>query len=268
MDDFSRFVAGYGALVLFGAVFADQFGLPLPGPPILLATGALVGTGKMHFALAMIVAVAAAVLADLVWYAVGRRRGSRVLSLLCRVSLEPDSCVRRAQDVFVRHGLRSFLVARFVPGTGAVLAPLAGTYGVGLPRFLLYDGLGALVWAGSYTSLGYLFSDQLEQIATRAGLLGTTLLAVVAAAVGAYVVWKYVQRRRVLQRLRVARVTVEELRRRLDTGEEVAILDLRHALDVKAVPYAIPGALRMAVEEVERRHHEIPRDRDVVLYCT
>lgn len=135
-------------------------------------------------------------------------------------------------------------------------------------RFMLFDGSGAFVWAATFTVLGYVFSDQLEQVATYALRWGGWLVVVLVGSLVAYILWKYVQRQRFLRRLRIARIPPKELMERLSNGDKVMIVDLRQALDVETLPYVIPGALRMALEEVEHRHQEIPRDRDIVLYCS
>ena len=268
MDAVVQFLVRYGGVLLFGVVFAEQVGLPLPAVPLLLAAGALAGSGNLSLWIAIGLPVIASLLGDFVWYELGRRRGSRILNLLCRISLEPDSCVRRTENLFARHGVRSLLVAKFIPGLSTVAPPLAGISGVNVPRFLLYDGLGSLFWAESFVGLGYFFSNQLEQVGSHAGRLGSTLVVILTGAAAAYVLCKYVQRRHLMRRLRGARVTAEELRQMLAAGDQVLIVDLRHSLDVQAVPYAIPGALRLAPDEVSQRHHEIPRDRDIILYCT
>ncbi len=268
MDDAIHFLLQHGYIVLFAWVLAEQIGLPLPAVPFLFAAGALGGSGRLNLGLAIGVAVLASLLSDVIWYEIGRRRGSRVLQLLCRISLEPDSCVRRTEDVFARHGARSLLVAKFIPGLSTAAPPLAGIFHMRLRRFLLFDGLGAFIWAGAFAGLGYVFSDQLERLAAYAVQMGASLAAVLGGCLALYILWKYVQRHRFLRQLRIARIAPEELKRRLDEGDNVMIVDLRHSLDFEAEPYTIPGALRLPPEELEHRHHEIPRDRDIVLYCT
>jgi len=134
--------------------------------------------------------------------------------------------------------------------------------------FILFDGLGALFWATSYAALGYILSAHLEQVANYALGWGHSLAIVLVGSLAAYICWRYVQRQRFLHRLRIARITAQELMERLAGRDEVMIVDLRQPLDVEALPYVIPGALRMAPEELEKRHQEIPRDRDIVLYCS
>jgi membrane protein DedA with SNARE-associated domain len=262
------FLLHHPLAVLSVAVFADQLGLPLPTGPLLLAAGALAGEGRLDPASALGVCVLASVLSELLWYEAGRRRGASILNLLCRISLEPDSCVRRTEDIFVRHGARTLLVAKFVPGLATVAPPLAGIIGMRLSRFVPYAGAGALLWAGAYFLLGYLFHDQLEVVARQAVTLGGGLAAVFVAAFAAWLAWKYTQRQRFLRDLRVARISPEDLRRKLEGGEEVVVVDLRGALDFAADPRTIPGALRVSAEELAERHDLIPRDREIVLYCT
>lgn len=268
MNESIQFLIRHGYTVLFVGVFAEQIGLPIPALPFLLGIGALAGSGQLSFGLATAVAVMAALLSDVLWFALGRHRGARVLDLLCRISLEPDSCVRRTENVFLRYGVSSLLISKFIPGLNTVTPPLAGIFRISVSSFLLYDTLGAILWSGSLAALGYLFSDQLEQIAAHAVQLGTLLVLILAGALAVYIAYKYIQRQRLLHRLRVTRITAEELKQKLESGEEVMIVDLRQQLDMQAVPSGIPGALRMGVEELEQRHQEIPRDREIVLYCS
>jgi membrane protein DedA with SNARE-associated domain len=268
MNEAFQFLLRHGYAVLFGFVFAEQLGLPIPAIPVLLAMGALVGAGQFSLAIAIPVALLAALLSDVIWYHLGRHRGPSVLNLICRISMEPDSCVRRTENVFARHGARALLFAKFVPGLSTVAPPLAGIFRMRLPRFLVWDGAGTLLWIGTFVGTGYLFSTQLERIAAFALRLGAWLVAVLLGALAAYIGWKYVQRRRFIRRLRIARITPDELMRRIGAGEEIVVVDLRHSLEFEADGMSVPGALRFSPDELDGRHQEIPRDRDVVLYCT
>jgi len=268
MDESFQFLIRHGYSVLFFWVLAEQLGLPLPSTPVLLAAGALAGQGQMNLALAIALAVLASLLGDVSWYQFGRVRGGKVLNLLCRISLEPDSCVRKTEGAFVKHGARSLLIAKFVPGLNTMAPPLAGIIGMRLGRFFIFDALGALFYFGTFVAVGYVFSSQLEQAAARISSLGFYLLVICAAGLGAYIGWKYVQRRRFIRSLRIARITPDELNRKIAAGEEVVVVDLRHSLDFDAAPRTIPGAIRMAPEKVEEGHTQIPRDREIVLFCT
>jgi len=268
MTDTTQFLVNHGPSVVFAAVFLEQMGLPLPVVPLLLAAGALSATGRFSPFLGLGITVLACLMADTFWFYLGRYRGHRVLGLLCRISLEPDSCVRRTQNVFTRYGLRGVVVAKFVPGLSTVAPPLAGMAGVKVGRFLLADGLGSVLYGGSFLFLGYLFSNQIQQLAAALASIGGSLLNLVIGLGALYLGFKYWQRQRILRQLRMARITVPELRRKQQAGEDLLILDLRPGAELDLDPSLIPGAIHFAVEEVEHRHHEIPRDREVIVYCS
>jgi rhodanese-related sulfurtransferase len=212
--------------------------------------------------------VLACLIADTFWFYLGRYRGHRVLGLLCRISLEPDSCVRRTQNVFTRYGLRGVVVGKFVPGLGTVAPPLAGMAGVKIGRFLLADGLGSVLYGGSFLFLGYLLSNQIQQIAAALAHIGGSLLSLIVGLGVIYIGFKYWQRRRILRKFRMARITAAEVRRKQDAGEEIVIIDLRPGAELDLDPSLIPGAVHLAMEEIDHRHHEIPRDREVIVYCS
>lgn len=268
MSETIRFLLRHGYSVVFVWVFAEQVGLPIPSAPILLGAGALAGQHQLSLAEALTLAVIAALTSDLIWYELGRRRGHAVLNLICRISLEPDSCVRRTEDLFSRNGARSLLFAKFVPGLGTVAPPLAGLFRMRRSRFILWDLGGAVAWAGAFLGAGYIFSSQLERVARYALRLGSGLVVLLAAGLVGYLVRKFIQRRRFIHSLRVARITPEELKQKLDVGEPIVVVDLRNSLEFDAASEKVPGALHLDPREIEERHVEIPRDRDVVLYCT
>jgi len=268
MGEVVDFIVRHGEAFVFLYVLADQLGVPVPAVPALLAMGALAAVGKISFPLALLLSVVASVGADLVWYTLGRTRGGGVLRLVCKLSLEPDSCVRRTENVFLRYGISALIFAKFVPGLSTVAPPLAGIVGVSLPRFVAYSSLAALLWAGAWGGLGYVAGDALERVVSQSGRLGTVLAVLVAAVVVGYVVVKWLQRRRFLRNLRIARISPDELKTALDAAAPPLLIDLRSALEVDTTPYVIPGALRIAAEELEARHREIPRDRDVIVYCS
>ena len=269
MSDTLAFLLQYGYVILYACVLAEQVGLPVPAVPVLLGMGALAGAGEMSLPLALGVVLAASLPPDLVWYELGRRRGPRVLARICAISLEPDWCVRRTESMFIRFGRKLLLVAKFLPGLSAVAAPLAGSAGVARWQFVLLDVTGALLWAGTWMGIGYAFSEALDVVAGWVARLGGYALLLAGAALAAYVVLKYAKRQRIFRELRMARITPDELRRRIDAGDGgLAIIDTRSALDVRAVPFLIPGAIRIDADEVERRHAELPKDREIVLYCT
>jgi membrane protein DedA with SNARE-associated domain/rhodanese-related sulfurtransferase len=267
MNECIEFLVRHGAVVLFVAVFADQIGIPLPAAPWLLAAGALAGTGKMNWVVALGSASIGSVAADLIWFYLGRRFGNRVLGLLCRISLEPDTCVRRTEGVFTRYGMKGLVVAKFIPGLSTLAPPLAGSSGISTPRFLFFDVLSSILYAGSFILVGVLFSRQLEQIISALAGLGRGALGVVAALAVLYIGYRYFQRRRLLNGLRMARITVDELHRRQEAGETLLILDLRSPFELKEDSAVIRGALHVTMDELRLRQQDIPRDRDIILYC-
>ncbi len=263
-----EFLLHHGYVLLLGWVFAEQIGLPIPSMPLLLAAGALAGTGHLSFFASLFYVMFAAVAADSIWYQLGRRKGIKILQLLCKISLEPDSCVRRTEGIFSKQGARSLLLAKFLPGLGTVAPPLAGIFHMRPRRFLLFDATGSLLWGGTFLGLGYLFSSEIERLAEHLASLGGWLLVLLLGAFAAYLANKFVARQRFIRELRISRITVDELKKKIDSGEELVIVDLRHSVDFEADPETIPGAFRMDSKELEEKNDRLPRDREIILYCT
>lgn len=268
MSEIINLLVRHGIGILFAVEFIEQIGFPLPAAPWLLTAGALIGAGKIYWWIALIAAAMGSLFADLIWFYLGRHYGNRVLAFLCRVSLEPDSCTRRTQNLFTKYGMPGLVFAKFIPGLSTLAPPLAGNSGVSVTRFLVFDGLSSLLHAGSYILLGVLFSHQLEQILHALAGLGRSAFAVLAGLAAAYIAYKYFQRHRLMRELRIARITVDELHQKVEAGENPMILDLRPHIELEQDPSLIRGALHMSMEDIERRQLEIPRDRDVILYCS
>lgn len=268
MGNTTRFLMAHPYAVLFTVVFLEQIGLPFPAVPFLLTAGALAAAGRSSLSALIVVSLSAALLADLIWYETGRRRGARVLAWICRISLEPDACVRRTQDVFARRGDRLLLWVKFVPGLSTVAPPLAGVLRMRPSRFLVFDGGGAFFWAAAYLVFGFAFGNELERLLAPALGLGRTLAVILLGGIVVYVLWKWNARRLFLRELRMARITPEELHEKLTAGEDVTIVDLRHRLDFESSPETLPGALWMDAASLPLELAKIPKDREVVLFCT
>jgi membrane protein DedA with SNARE-associated domain/rhodanese-related sulfurtransferase len=268
MNATTQFLINHGLPLLFVAVFAEQMGLPIPALPWLLAAGALSAAGKFNLLLGLVVTVLACLIADAVWFYLGRFRGNRVLALLCRISMEPDSCVRRTQNVFTKYGLRGVLVAKFVPGMSTVAPPLAGMSGIGAGRFLSVDGVGALLYGGCLLGFGYFFNHQIDQIGAAVARIGGSALSLIVGLAVLYIAYKYWQRQRLLHELRTARITVAELHKMLNAGEAPLIFDLRSNAAVEEDPALIQGAVHVSMEDIESRLSELPKDRDIIVYCS
>lgn len=263
-----QFVADHAYTVLFFWVLLEQAGLPVPSVPILLAAGAMARTGRVSLPLAISLALLASLIADYGWYELGRRKGMRVLNFLCKMSLEPDSCVRQTESMFAKQGLRSLIVAKFIPGLGTAAPPLAGVFRLPLGKFLFFDGIGTFLWAGLFVTLGAAFQKQLKEVEEMISRVGGSLLVAAIIALVLYLTWKFVKREMFIRELRTARVDAATVKRMIDRGEDMVIVDLRHPKQIESEPYTITGALRMSPEELSAKHAQIPRDRDVILYCT
>lgn len=268
MTETLRFVAEHGYLLLLVFVFAEQIGLPIPSIPVLLAGGALARVGQIDFATAMGVCILAALLSDVIWFEFGRVKGAVVMRLLCKISLEPDSCVRQTETFFSRWGVRGLLVAKFVPGLNTAAPPMAGVFKMGRIRFLLFDLIGAIIWAGSFLGLGWVFGNQIDRVVEVVSSFGSWFGAILVLALAGWIGLKYRQRKRFLRDLRTARIAPDELRERIERGHELAIVDLRHRYDFESEPATIPGSIHIPVEEFNERSSEIPLDKEIILFCT
>jgi membrane protein DedA with SNARE-associated domain/rhodanese-related sulfurtransferase len=274
MNAIVQFLVKNGYPVLFAAVFANQAGLPVPSVLFLLAAGALAGSGRLSLIGALGLALAASVLADLTWYEAGRRWGDRILHFIYGLATDPEAAERRSKKNFARYGPQVLLVAKFVPGLDAAAPPLAGLSGTSRLRFLTFDAAGVSLWSGVYTGLGYAFSRDLDRAAAYAARMGQIFALVALAGLCIYLGRKLARWHRFIREFRLARITPEELKEKLDAGEPVFIVDLqgrwRHARERQG----IPGAVRIDPHRLERyRAYDrktpapLPRDREVVLYC-
>jgi membrane protein DedA with SNARE-associated domain/rhodanese-related sulfurtransferase len=257
----------HGYLWLFLAALLERIGLPLLMTPLVIAAGAVAGLGDLSLLGIILVTVLASEIGDLIWYELGRNRGPSVLRLLCKISLEPDSCVRRSEDAFARHMTTSLISSKFVPGVGRLAGPVAGMSGMARDQFLLLNGLGSLLWALVFALVGYIPARKLPIDVLLEEAAGWFLVLLVVA-LAANVIWKYVQRQRFIRSLRVSRMTVDELKAAIDRGERPFVVDLRHKLEFLVNPRTVSTAVRISPDELSLRHAEIPRDREVVLYCT
>jgi membrane protein DedA with SNARE-associated domain/rhodanese-related sulfurtransferase len=252
--------------LVFGAVLVDQIGIPVPAIPILVLAGAAAAERGGSVSVVMLVAVTAALIADALWYLAGRTFGSRVLGVMCRLSLSPDTCVRQTEGVFHRYGLGILLVAKFVPGVAAVGTAMAGILRTSVFRFLFVDAGGALLWVGVWLGLGVLFSSAVEDVLTTLQGLGLNGLLVLAGLLVAWLLYRAVRRHAFLRNLRMARIGVEDLWALMNSGEAPVILDVRSTLQ-QATHGRIPGARPWSVLDGGPQAVDLPPDREVVLYC-
>lgn len=260
-------IARYGLLVVFLNVLIEQAGVPVPAVPTLIVAGALAAGGKLPLLAVVLVALLACLLSDAMWYWAGRRFGAGVMRTLCRISLSPDSCVKQSELRFQRWRGRMLLVAKFVPGLSTVAPPLVGAMGLRLPAFLLLDGLGSLLWAGTAVGLGFAFSSQIDSFLAAFQRAGSLALQAVVALLALYIGLKWWQRRRLLVALRMARISVDELNQQIARGHAPLLLDVRSQASRLLDTRVIPGALLADLDGVHEALAGVPPERELVIYC-
>jgi membrane protein DedA with SNARE-associated domain len=268
MQNLIDLLAQHGLLVVFANVLLTQAGLPLPAVPVLVVGGAFAAQGEFGYAALVLTATAAALLGDTPWYFAGRRYGHRVLHTLCRVAIEPDSCVQQTESIFDRWGAPSLLVAKYIPGFATVAPPLAGAMRLALPQFLLFSTVGALLWVVLPVALGSWFQAEVGLALDWLSQLGSGALMLLAGLLTAYAAIKATQRWLFLRMLRSARVNVPELLEMLRAAEPPVILDVRSGTVRRLDPRRIPGAIAVDIGDVASVLPGLPPDRDVVVYCS
>jgi membrane protein DedA with SNARE-associated domain len=268
MEQMIGLLAQYGLLLVFANVLLAQAGLPLPALPMLIVAGALVRDGQLSLPWVLLVAVVASLLGDLPWYAAGRMAGYRVLRVLCRISIEPDSCVKQTETKFERWGAPSLLIAKFVPGFSTVAPPIAGAMRLGLTSFLIYSAAGALLWAGAAVALGMIFHTQVDHLIKWLSDMGALAILVLALVVGFYLAAKYVERRLFIRVMRMARITVDELKQLMASNALLKVLDVRSSTARKVDPRRIPGAVPVDITAPEHDVGEVTPEHHIVVYCS
>jgi membrane protein DedA with SNARE-associated domain/rhodanese-related sulfurtransferase len=268
MESLVDLVARHGVAIVFFNVLVEQVGLPVPAVPTLIVAGALAAKGQLSTPAIFAASVIACYIGDGLWFAGGRIYGHRVMKLLCRISLSPDSCVRQSEYHFGRWGKAALVVSKFVPGLSAVTPPLAGAMRMSWPSFIVLNGAGILLWSAIPIGAGMLFNDQIGEIIALLERYGAMAGSLLVAALAAYIAFKWWERRRFYRALRLARITVEELRGLHERGKPPVVVDVRSTVARKADARLIPGALTIDPGEIEARLGELPRDREIVFYCS
>jgi membrane protein DedA with SNARE-associated domain len=257
-------VVGHPYLVLLSSGLLERVGAPLLLSPVLIAAGALAAGGELRFDMAVWIALITCLVGDTLWYELGRKKGDKVLSMLCRISFERDSCVRRSKVFFEKGVNRTLFLSKWLPGVSHVVPAVAGLSGVERQHFFVVNAAGSAVWILALMLIGYLPVEHLHVASAVAPILFEASVAVLAVNVGV----KYIQRRQFLKELYKSRVTPEDVRQMMDLGEKMVILDLRHPLDSVADPRTLPGAVRVLPDEVTSRANSLPKDEEIILYCT
>ncbi len=263
-----NFFLKYGYWILFLWVMVEQLGVPIPSAPLLLTAGTLTSTHKMNLPLVLLAILAGSLISDSAWYLMGKRYGGAVVKLLCRLSMESNTCVRRTEDYFAKQGVKALIVAKFLPGLGTVAAPIAGQTGMKYKLFAVYDAIGIMLWGLSLTLGGRFFGDVLKHHPNAFAWVTRFGFALFVVLLMSFFVWRFFRQRAFLKEIRMARVAPGELKQMLDRGQPVYIVDLRHPLDYLPDPRTLPGAILLSPDKLVEHCAEIPRDRDVVLFCT
>ena len=267
MAQLSHLIHTYGVLIVFGTVLLEQIGLPIPAFPVLIIAGALAVDQNANWPLYLSASIVACLISDYFWFRAGRHYGKRILRLLCRISLSPDSCVSQTEDNFSRWGAKSLVVAKFIPGFNTIAPPLAGAMGTGTQRFLWLSVAGGLLWSGVGMGLGAWFHGSVDDVIAWFETLGSTALMVVGALLGLFILLKYIERRRNLGAAELPRITAEELKDLLEAGHDPLIVDAR-SLTARQMEAGIPGALIYGDAAPERLMASLDRERHIVVFCS
>ena len=262
MEALLHVIEAYGLWVVFLCVLLDQGGLPFPAyPPMIVAAAIAVDLEKPLWPV-LVVAILAAVLADLLWYAGGKRFGTSLLRQMCRLSLSPDSCVGLTRRIYARWGAPSLIVSKYVPGFAAVATTLAGETGTSLHRFVFYDSIGAALWAGGAVALGAVFHTAVGALLLDLESLGHYAFMLLIAAIALFVALKWWQRYRFAMRTRMSRISIDDLAALIDKGAGATILDVRTS-EHRAKQGWIHGAIH--VRDINQL--DLDPKKEVVVYC-
>jgi membrane protein DedA with SNARE-associated domain/rhodanese-related sulfurtransferase len=261
-------MAHYGLMIVVINVFLDQVGFPIPAVPTLVVAGAVAVDGQMSLPAVFFCGALACLAADCGWYLVGQKYGIRVLKTLCRISLEPDSCVSQTQTRFERWGVNSLVIAKFVPGLAIIAPPLAGAMRIGWLRFIALSSCAAALWVGTSLVAGILFKSQIARLLEHLADIGSVAVVGAAALLLAYIGYKWWERSRFYKMLRMARISVADLYALMQAGAAPTVVDVRSSTARELEPRWIPGALHVPLQDVSVRLKDLPRDREIILYCT
>lgn len=268
MQDIIDLLSRHGLAVVFLNVLLTQAGVPVPAIPMLVIAGAFVAQQQIGWPALIVVTVAASLIGDSLWYAAGRRYGNRILKTLCRISIEPDSCVKQTENIFDRWGAPSLMVAKYVPGFATIAPPLAGMMRLGVPLFLVYSTVAALLWAGLPLVLGFVFHTEVALVLQWLESMGTGAVALIGSLVFLYVSAKLLERYLLIRLLRTVRISVPEVRALMEQPARPIILDVRSAAARRLEPRRLPGATAVDMENPHAALVAVDPEREVIVYCS
>ena len=253
--------------ILWLNTLLHELGVPVPMTPTALVAGARAVTTAVDPLLLILVIVVAMTIGNAAWFAAGRRYGSAVLKLLCRMSLSPDTCVARTEGTFGRWGWSALVIGRFVPGVTLVAPPLAGALGMAWSKFLVLTIAGSALFGLVVVGAGMLFYEQIDALISLLTSFGWEAVGIVGALLALYIAWRW-WRRRVALALNIPRIDVQELRALIEAGEPVELIDVRGRNANQIDERQIPGATIVHLDEIEAGRFVAARDVQIVVYCS
>jgi len=269
MNELLSLATESGVAVVFLATLAARLGAPVPASAVLVVAGGLASMGQISLWATVAVSLAGNLLGDAAWFYAGRRFGHRIMRLLCKVSLSPDTCVRQSESLITRWGGTSLIAAKFVPGVSVVAPPMAGALRMSTARFLGYDTLAAAIWSAAFLVPGWIFSSQIQWVLAAMAEAGAVALLVLLLAVGAGLGLRYWRRRAMLMQSDIPRVSVDELQALMDSDTPPLVIDVRSQAGAELEPRRIPGAIVLHLPDMRKQRGipDLPRGREVVVYC-
>jgi membrane protein DedA with SNARE-associated domain len=267
LQSVTALLIAHGYSILFAMALAERLGLPLLLTPVLLAVGVLAGTGSMSVTSAILIATVACILGDAVWFEIARARGTIVMRWLCKLSLEPDSCVRKSQLQFDKRARWFILTSKFVPGISHIAPAAAGATNFPRGDFLFLNSAGSALWVVVTVFAAYVSTKKLDVGGAVIDFV-PVILFISFALIVANVLMKAYRRNQFIKQVAASRIEPQELHQQMEAGADPFVVDLRHPLDFLTDPRTVPGAVRISPDDLEAHIDGIPRDRDIILYCT
>ncbi|MBV9181974.1 MAG: VTT domain-containing protein [Acidobacteria bacterium] len=263
-------IAQHGYILVFLIVLAEACGFPVPAALILVAAGAAAAAHILNPLLAVLSGLAAMMLGDSLLFFVGRHTGWALLGVLCRLSLNPETCILRSAESFYKRGRLTLVFSKFVPGLNTMAPPLAGTMKMKFPQFLQLDFLGASLYILAYGSVGYLFRDLLAKIGHGVENASHIVTGLVLAVIVVFLLYHIVQYARYTASGTVPRIAVEELARKLASSEKdsLILVDVRSHGYYDAGAARIAGSIRVEPNRLPKELENLPKDKDIYVYCT
>ena len=268
MDNLLASIGRHGYSLLALVVFLEAIGLPMPAALALLTAGAASAYGKLNPLIVLGISVLSIVLGDSVLFVVGRYTGWSLLGLLCRLSANPESCIQRSAESFYRRGRVTLVIAKFIPGINTMAPPLAGSMKMRPQQFLQLDLAGACLYVLAYGGFGFVFSDLMRSITHSLQSAGHAMEIVVALGIAGYVLYRIWLYQKYRPYKVVPRIPVEEAARRLTSNNGILLVDVRSHGYYDEAASRIKGSIRIEPNNLAEEIKNLPKDKEIYLYCT